>query len=213
GLAGGGDLTADRTLGVVDDTTTQRVRVSSGGAFVAARREVNFVNGANVTVTVTDDAANNRLNVSIASSGGSGGMVDPTTTLGDVMVRGAAAVQRLGVGTNGQVLTAGSASPLRVKWGTVAAGGSQTPWTSTIVGAGFALDNVGKVGVATTVSADASAANLSVYSAANRPYNDGIGCIQVRQYNNGNWRLCIGMDATAGAAGTGAGYVQAITYA
>ena len=46
-------------------------------------------------------------------------LVDPTTTKGDLIARGAAApATRLAVGTNGQVLTADSTQPLGVKWGT-----------------------------------------------------------------------------------------------
>src|SRR6516165_3267649 len=47
------------------------------------------------------------------------GMPDPTTTLGDLIVRGVnPPATRLGVGTNGQVLTADSTQPLGVKWAT-----------------------------------------------------------------------------------------------
>src|SRR5262252_925773 len=55
GLSGGGDLSADLTLAVVDDTTTQRVRISNGGTLVAARREVNFIAGTNITLVTADE--------------------------------------------------------------------------------------------------------------------------------------------------------------
>lgn len=49
------------------------------------------------------------------------GMPDPTTTLGDLIVRGTnPPATRLGVGSNGQVLTADSTQPLGVKWATPA---------------------------------------------------------------------------------------------
>lgn len=51
-------------------------------------------------------------------SGTGGGLTDPTTTLGDLIVRGSAAVTRLPVGTNGQVLTANSGATLGVQWTT-----------------------------------------------------------------------------------------------
>jgi hypothetical protein len=70
GLTGGGDLSTDRTLSVSNDTTTQRVRISSGGTLIATRQEVNFIQGANTTLTVADDSANNRVNVTVAASGG-----------------------------------------------------------------------------------------------------------------------------------------------
>lgn len=47
----------------------------------------------------------------------SAGMADPTTTKGDLIARGSAGpATRLGVGSNGQVLTADSAQTLGVKW-------------------------------------------------------------------------------------------------
>lgn len=45
-----------------------------------------------------------------------GALADPTTTLGDLIVRGAAVVARLGVGTDGQVLTADHTQPLGMRW-------------------------------------------------------------------------------------------------
>lgn len=72
GLSGGGDLSADRTLSVSNDTTTQRVRVSNGGTLVGTRQEVNFIQGSNTTLTVADDSANNRVNVTVAATGGAG---------------------------------------------------------------------------------------------------------------------------------------------
>jgi hypothetical protein len=72
GLAGGGDLSVDRTLAVLPDTTTQRVRASRSGSFVAARQEINFIQGSNVTLTMADNAAANRVDLTIDSSGGTG---------------------------------------------------------------------------------------------------------------------------------------------
>lgn len=48
----------------------------------------------------------------------------PTTTKGDLIVRGASADGRLAVGANGQGLVADSAQALGVKWDTIAGGGS-----------------------------------------------------------------------------------------
>jgi len=52
-----------------------------------------------------------------------GGAASPTTTKGDLIVRGASADERLAVGTDGQVPTADAASPSGIKWETPAAGG------------------------------------------------------------------------------------------
>jgi len=151
GLGGGGDLSADRTFTVVDDTTNQRVKVLYSGALTGTRPAVNLIPGSNITLAVADDAVNNRVNVTINAAGGSGGvsfsvngakigtryglnliagtgitltgvdnaglgqvnvtiasgggMTDPTTTFGDLIVRGSTAVARLGMGNPGQVLT------------------------------------------------------------------------------------------------------------
>jgi hypothetical protein len=148
GLAGGGDLSADRTLTVVNDTTTQRHRISNSGALIATRQELNFIQGANVTITAADDTPNNRVNLTIASTGGGGsGLTDPTINKGDLIVRGAAAVTRLGVGTDGQVLVADAAQPVGMRWGSGGASGSQTPWLSDIDGGGFNLGGAGRIAV------------------------------------------------------------------
>lgn len=73
GLTGGGDLSVDRTLSVVDDTTTQRIRVSEAGVLTGTRQELNFIEGANITITQADDVANNRVNMTIAATSGGGG--------------------------------------------------------------------------------------------------------------------------------------------
>jgi hypothetical protein len=118
GLSGGGDLTADRTLVVVNDTTTQRVRTSAAGTLVTQRQEINFISGANATVQVVDDAANNRVNVTV----GSLAFADPTQAKGDMLARSTTALSRLVVGLDGQALLADSSTSLGVKWATVVAG-------------------------------------------------------------------------------------------
>lgn len=65
GLTGGGDLSADRTLSVVDDTSTQKIRVSKDGTLIGARRELNLITGNNVTLTALDNSVSNRTDVTI----------------------------------------------------------------------------------------------------------------------------------------------------
>ena len=70
GLTGGGDLSADRTLSVVDDTTTQRVEVAASGTLTGTRKRINFVSGTNVTVSAQDDSANNKVDVTVSAATG-----------------------------------------------------------------------------------------------------------------------------------------------
>jgi hypothetical protein len=68
GLSGGGDLSADRTLAVLDDSTVQRIQVEHSGSLISTRKKLNFINGSNVTVSVADDTANNRTNITMAAT-------------------------------------------------------------------------------------------------------------------------------------------------
>jgi hypothetical protein len=75
-------LTPDGTLaisggniGVVANTVNQKVELMKGGASVATRKTINFIDGTNTTINIADDVANDRLNVTVnstASGGGSG---------------------------------------------------------------------------------------------------------------------------------------------
>jgi hypothetical protein len=78
GLTGGGDLSADRTLSVSNDTTTQRIKISKAGTVTGTRQELNLIEGSNITITESDDSGNNRVNVTIAAAGGT-----PATTVTD----------------------------------------------------------------------------------------------------------------------------------
>ena len=73
GLSGGGDLSADRAFSVLDDSTTQRVIVSKNGVAVGTRREVNFIEGGNIILTLAENSGNNRVDVTIAGTESGGG--------------------------------------------------------------------------------------------------------------------------------------------
>lgn len=63
-------LNSDGTLkssAVAADTTTQRIVVSKDGAPVGTRQELNFISGANATLTVTDSSLTNRVNVTVGA--------------------------------------------------------------------------------------------------------------------------------------------------
>ncbi|HSX00496.1 MAG TPA: hypothetical protein VLH38_05665 [Patescibacteria group bacterium] len=65
GLTGGGDLSANRTLSVTSDSTTQRVEVASAGTLQATRKQINFIAGTNTTLSVADNSGSNRVDVTI----------------------------------------------------------------------------------------------------------------------------------------------------
>lgn len=49
------------------------VRVAKAGTTIGSRTRINFIEGANVTITATDDAGADEVDVTIAASGGGGG--------------------------------------------------------------------------------------------------------------------------------------------
>ncbi len=46
----------------------------NGGAVVGSRRNYNFIEGSNVTLTITDDSGADKVDITIASTGGAGGL-------------------------------------------------------------------------------------------------------------------------------------------
>lgn len=64
--------------------------VQENGVTVATRPTLNFVDGTNTTVAITDDAVNNRVDVEISSSGGGGSVADGD--YGDITVSGTGTV-------------------------------------------------------------------------------------------------------------------------
>lgn len=63
GLSGGGNLGSDRTL------SWNGLGVRKAGAAVGTRRSINFVDGSTVTITVTDDSANDEVDITINTTG------------------------------------------------------------------------------------------------------------------------------------------------
>lgn len=64
----GGDFV---TLNVTDNTSVQQVEVvKNSGAVVGTRPQLNFIEGANITLTIADDAGNDQVDITIAASGG-----------------------------------------------------------------------------------------------------------------------------------------------
>lgn len=59
------------------------VTVKDTGTEIATRRAVNFIDGTGIAVAVADDAANNTVNITIATTGGSSSAVPLTIATGD----------------------------------------------------------------------------------------------------------------------------------
>jgi len=66
----GNQITAD----VITDTSVQKldVRKNTGGTNVGSRRRLNFIEGSNVVITVSDDGTDNEIDINIAAPGTSG---------------------------------------------------------------------------------------------------------------------------------------------
>jgi len=104
GLSGGGDLSANRTFNVSNDTTTQRIRLSENGSLVGTRQELNLIEGSNITLTPADDGPNNRVNVTVASAA-----PGETNTASNVNVGGVGVFkQKTGVNFEFRGINAGS---------------------------------------------------------------------------------------------------------
>jgi len=69
-ISGGGDLSANRTLAVIDNSNTQKVEVYKSSVAVGTRKRINLIPGSNVTLTVTDNAGADRVDVTVDSSPG-----------------------------------------------------------------------------------------------------------------------------------------------
>jgi len=184
-VAMGGDYTAAQITNAVDVTQSYAnppwLSSLAYGKLTGAPTIVNSLNsltgavvlaaGANITLTPSGNS------ITIAASGGTSGMTDPTTTKGDLIVHGSGGTTRIGVGSDGQVLAADSTQALGVKWATPASGGSQTPWTSNIDAAGFELHNAGKIGIgtATPLSALHIVGDIAAYCAYQTNSDNLIG--------------------------------------
>jgi len=119
-----GDYTVDQVSGAAPDKTLQK-----GDLLVRDSISLNRLpSGANGQVLCSD--ASQPLGMFWKTFTGGSGMADPTTTLGDLIVRGPGQPDRLAVGANGLVLMADSTMPLGVKWAPASAGGLTDPTTT-----------------------------------------------------------------------------------
>ena len=101
--------------------TSVPANISAFAALTGAANKIAHFTGAGA-LSVVDFTATGRALVALASQNAAIAYTSPLTTKGDLYGYGAAPA-RLGVGSNGQVLTADSTQTLGVKWATPAAGG------------------------------------------------------------------------------------------
>lgn len=109
---GSDELSVTGLSGELADAQKITVRKNTG-ADVGTRGRLNFIEGANTTITTVDDGAGGEIDITIASTGGG---ASPLTTKGDIYTF-STADDRLPIGTNGQVLLVDSAESLGIKWG------------------------------------------------------------------------------------------------
>ncbi len=77
------------TAVIADGTSIQKINVDLEGVLVGTRKEVNFIQGTNMTITVTDNALNDRVDIELVSSGGAGGgdVTGPASSTDNAVVR------------------------------------------------------------------------------------------------------------------------------
>lgn len=112
GMGTGLDMSATNLI-VVPDTTVQQVNVAKNGSLVSSRWRLNYIEGNNIGITMVDDPTNNEADITF-------NLALPLTTNGDLLIQDAGIPARLGVGSDGQVLTVVSGAPA---WSTGAASG------------------------------------------------------------------------------------------
>ncbi len=80
-ITGGGDLSANRSIGFDSSAlldNNARVKVDKNGVGVGTRREVNFIEGTNITLTIAEDVPGEKVDITIDASGGGGsGLTHP----------------------------------------------------------------------------------------------------------------------------------------
>lgn len=72
-VAGGGGEPQSVLISTNADSSIQKLSFAKNGTDIADRWKLNFIEGSNVTLTVTDNPGDNRVDVTVASTGGGGG--------------------------------------------------------------------------------------------------------------------------------------------
>jgi hypothetical protein len=166
GLAGGGDLSADRTLSVVAKSVNQLVAVAYAGSIAGTRPTVNFLSSGGVTISAADNVSNNSVDVTFGIAGASVGLAVNGSTIGT------RPTLNFIPGSNTTISASDNSTNNRVDITISAAisggAGAQTPWVSNIDAASYQLANVSFIGV--NRPTDSSNAHISV----NSTVSDGL---------------------------------------
>ena len=110
---------------------------SKGGQTNYNNTSVTVVGDETKTITITQ-ANGNSVNTTF-SAGSGGGMTDPMTTAGDIVIRNSSnTTSRLGIGTSGQILTVVGGVP---SWQNAPSGTSQ--WNTDTYGINYTAGRIG----------------------------------------------------------------------
>lgn len=96
------------TVSVINNTTTQKVRVSKAGVLVGTRQEINLIEGTNITLTVTDNGGSDRVDVTVNAAAGTS-LVDykdsvRVATTANITLSGTQTVDGISLSVNDRVL-------------------------------------------------------------------------------------------------------------
>ena len=87
---------------VVPNSTAQQLEIAKAGTLVGTRKQLNLIEGPNITLTVTDDSGNDRVDVTVEATGG-GSSTDKFVRISATDTTSGYLDSKLLVGANGLV--------------------------------------------------------------------------------------------------------------